>query len=336
MIEAYDDSFVERYSNSADTVLYKADSENCTLLTSDDGSGFDVEYGDDAEYTNIKNLISILNSTTEENKSDLEEVLDIDSVLKAIAINTVTGNYDSYNGSKAHNYYLLYSGGKFTYIGWDYNMSFGAFTEDNGSSVTVDVSSPVFGVDISKRPLIEKLLAIPEYYDRYIGYVNSLIEYFADAENNIDYIATAISTYVENDPTAFYTIDEFEENIAESDTDLSESVNNIYNGMNKEDMKTPPNKNESDAVTGASQSKNENDPPEMPDGQRQQDNGQFSLNDDLTPPDGGIPSNENMPNNRDIPNMNEGRNNNMINQKVVSIMDYITQRVENIKSQLNS
>ena len=73
---------------------------------------------------------------------------------RAIAVNTVMGNYDSYSGSKAHNYYLLYEYGKFSYIAWDYNMSIGGFTEDSGASVTVDVASPVYNVDISNRPLI--------------------------------------------------------------------------------------------------------------------------------------------------------------------------------------
>lgn len=99
-IEAYDDSFVERNTNSDETVLYKAVSENCTLLTRDNGSGFDVQYGQDEGNANIKTLIEILNKTTSENKENLEAVLNIDSVLKAIAVNTVMGNYDSYCGSK--------------------------------------------------------------------------------------------------------------------------------------------------------------------------------------------------------------------------------------------
>lgn len=124
---------------------------------------------------------------------DLAEILDIDSVLKAIAVNTVMGNYDSYSGSKAHNYYLLYEDGKFSYIAWDYNMSIGGFTEDSGASVTVDVASPVYNVDISNRPLIEKLLNIDEYYETYLEYVNSLCEYFSDAEGMIEQIKSCIS-----------------------------------------------------------------------------------------------------------------------------------------------
>ena len=192
-IEAYDDSFVERNSNGDEVNLYKAESESCTLTTSDDGSGFDLKYGDDEDNEHIKELITVLNNTTSDNKDELAEILDIDSVLKAIAVNTVMGNYDSYSGSKAHNYYLLYEDGKFSYIAWDYNMSIGGFTEDNGASVTVDVASPVYNVDISNRPLIEKLLAIDEYYETYLGYVNSLCEYFSDAEGMIEQIKSCIS-----------------------------------------------------------------------------------------------------------------------------------------------
>lgn len=112
---------------------------------------------------------------------------------RAIAVNTVMGNYDSYSGSKAHNYYLLYEDGKFSYIAWDYNMSIGGFTEDSGASVTVDVASPVYNVDISNRPLIEKLLNIDEYYETYLEYVNSLCEYFSDAEGMIEQIKSCIS-----------------------------------------------------------------------------------------------------------------------------------------------
>ena len=234
-IEAYDDSFVERYTDSEDTVLYKAESENCTLLTSDDASGFEIQYGEDEDNTNVKNLISVLNNTTEENKAKLEEILDVDSALKAIAVNTVMGNYDCYSGSKAHNYYLLYSEGMFSYIGWDYNMSIGGFSEDQGASVDVDISSPVYGVDISQRPLIEKLLAIDEYNERYLGYVESLVDYLGNFEGMVSDLADKIRVNVQNDPSAFYTIDKFEENIIASDVDLSELEDKTAGGMGRKD-----------------------------------------------------------------------------------------------------
>lgn len=316
-IEAYDDSFAQRYSNAEDTILYKAVSEDCTLLTSDDGSGFDVDYGKDDNYTNIKNLITILNSTTSENKEDLERILDIDSVLKAIAVNTVTGNYDSYNGSKAHNYYLLYSQGKFSYIGWDYNMSLGGFSEDNGASVTVDVSSPVYNVDLSERPLIEKLLAIDEYYDRYMGYVNSLTEYFSNFDTTVASIADIIREDVKNDPSAFYTIEDFESNITVSDTDLSQVQS--HTGGGGKGMGDRTNMQRPDGAPADNTDGFEGYAPDMSD---RNSPGNFNGN----APE--IPKNADG----DIQRPNGGGG--MINQKAVSIVDYITQRIANIKEQL--
>jgi len=224
-IEAYKDSFVERITaDDEDAILYKADGENCTLLTSDDASGFDIEVGEDEGNTNILNLIAILNNTTADNKEELENILDVDSVLKAMAVNFVTGNYDSYNGSKAHNYYLLYTDGKFEYIPWDYNMAFGGFSEDGGKSVTVDVESPFYNVDSSKRPLMEKLLAIEEYKERYLAYVDDLCDYFSNYEEKITDLKDLIYDDVKTDPTAFYTIEQFENNITASDVDLSQST----------------------------------------------------------------------------------------------------------------
>lgn len=327
-IEAYDDSFVERNTDAEDTVLYKAVSENCTLLTSDDATGFDVDYGEDEDFSNIKSLITVLNSTTEENKEDLEAILDIDSVLKAIAVNTVMGNYDSYSGSKAHNYYLLYSNGKFSYIGWDYNMSLGGFSEDNGASVTVDITEPVYNVDISERPLIQKLLAIEEYYDQYLEYIDQLTNYFSDFENTVAGIADLISDDVKTDPTAFYTFDQFETCITASDTDLTQVQNmSKKNGRKPDDMNRPDTMNEKKITdnkdTNSTKDKDSNTSyededhtmPKMPDG---------------TPPekpDGTMPQ---QGQGNGMPNGKGG----MINSESVSIVDYITQRMAQIEEQM--
>ena len=326
MIESYDDSFVERYTDSEDTVLYKAESESCTLLTNDDASGFDVQYGEDEGNTNITKLITVLNNTTAENKEQLESILDIDSVLKAIAINTVTGNYDSYSGSKAHNYYLLYSEGKFSYLGWDYNMSMGGFSEDGGASVTADVSSPVYGVDISSRPLIEKLLAIEEYNEKYLAYVDSLTEYFSDFQTTVNAIADEIRTFVENDPSAFYTTEQFEANIVASDANLSELEGKTGFGGNMQGER-PDN---SDTDAGA----------ERPDFQNGEGQGGGQR------PDSQNADTENMTPSSDMPSQviggaggNMGGNNlkgGSISSEAVSIVDYITQRLENIESQLSA
>lgn len=367
-VEAYDDSFIERYSSMADTNLYKAQSDYCTLTTSDDLSGFELQYGEDSNLDNIKSLIQVLNNATEENKNKLESILDIDSVLKAVAVNTVMGNYDSYNGSKAHNYYLMYSNGKFSYIGWDYNMSIGGFNEDNGASVTVDINSPVYNVDISERPLIEKLLAIDEYKTKYLEYINTLCEYFSDFEDKVEGISNQISTYVENDPSSFYTFDKYKDNIVASDADLTQVTGKIPGpgGGRPGQMKINSDGTmtltegegvlEEDAVNGATQ----NIPDGVADG-TETPMDRPDLHDGVQIPEGMEP-----PNAKDMPEMPQGENiektfegqqgmkrpdmnsdnmqqgkpngggmGGMISNNAVSIIDYITQRIEQIKIQLS-
>jgi spore coat protein CotH len=304
-IEAYDGSFVERITDGdEDAVLYGADTEQCTLLASDDGSGFDIAVGEDEGNTNILNLIDVLNSTTADNKEELESILDINSVLRAMAVNSVTGNYDSYNGSKAHNYYLLYSNGKFEYIAWDYNMAFGGFSEDGGKSVAVDVESPFYNVDSSMRPLMEKLLEIDEYKELYLSYVDELCYYLSDYEEKIADIADFIREDVETDPTAFYTIEQFESNIAASDSNLVEST---QAGIN--DGQMPDNIPQS-VADGEVPTLQDDEPPENPEGKTQT----------LKNVENQHPRNE------------IGGRENAISNQTVSIVDYIEQRLDIIKN----
>ena len=97
--------------------------------------------------------------------------------------------------------------------------------EDGGASVTVSIDEPIYGVDASKRPLITKLLSVDEYKEKYYGYLNELVTYFDDFENTVSELSNFIKPYVENDPTAFYSIEKFEENITASGTDLSKIEN---------------------------------------------------------------------------------------------------------------
>lgn len=343
-IEAYDDSFVERYTDANDTVLYKANSDNCNLTLNDDGSEFDVKYGKDNDYSHIRNLISVLDQTTEENKEELEEILNVDSVLKAIALNTVVGNYDSYNGSKAHNYYLLYENGKFSYIGWDYNMSMGGFTEDNGASVTVDINEPVYNVNLSERPLIEKLLAIDEYKSQYLEYINSLVDYFDGFETQVDEIAQMIRDYVESDPTAFYTIEDFDSNIVKSDADLTQVQTNIPNrGGNQPPQmlgEGQPSMLEElpHDIDGQllERPEGENQPPQMFDEEQPSMSGEGAQMIDGQLPK--LPEGETIPKPNDPPAMPYGKNDKegeRLSPNTVSIIDYMTQRIENINKQLS-
>jgi len=219
-IESLDNSFAKRVSSGNDVDLYEADSENCTLLENSSVNDFNLKYGTDKDLSQIKELIQALCAMKEGQKGSIEQCLNVDSVLKAVAVNTVLGNYDSYNGSKAHNYYLLFDNGIFSFISWDLNMSMGGFTEGGGSGVTVPLGAPVSGVALSERPLIQKLLSVKEYSERYYGYIDELLLYLSKFGDRVESLKKIIRPYVEADPTAFYTASQFEKNLSVSDTDL--------------------------------------------------------------------------------------------------------------------
>lgn len=144
---------------------------------------------------------------------DLETYFDIDQILRYLAAHTFVVNLDSYSSSMAQNYYIYERDGKITILPWDYNLAWGGFQSGSTSSViNFPIDTPVSGVEMSSRPLIEKLFANTEYLQRYHSYLQQLIDkYFANGqfEEKINALDTIISDYVKNDATAFCTYDEY-------------------------------------------------------------------------------------------------------------------------------
>ncbi|WP_063567837.1 CotH kinase family protein [Paenibacillus sp. O199] len=232
-VEAVDDSYLERNygEDYEDGVLYDTDEKS--YLQYSEGSDYSTiteDLGTDENKTKLKNFIKTLNDMPEGEKGDIESVLDVDSALKYIAGNMVFGNYDSYSGDKGHNY-MLYgdAAGKFTVVPWDFNMSFNGYsggggrgttttgsTTTNTNATNVSVDEPVLGISMENVPMINNLLAVPEYKEKYLSYVNELTDYMEGIQDRITGLADIIRPYVEADPTKFYTTEQFESNIAYS------------------------------------------------------------------------------------------------------------------------
>lgn len=230
-VEAVDDSYLERNygEDYEDGVLYDTDEKS--YLQYSEGSDYSTiteDLGTDENKTKLKNFIKTLNDMPEGEKGDIESVLDVDSALKYIAGNMVFGNYDSYNGDKGHNY-MLYgdADGKFTVVPWDFNMSFNGYSGGGGRGTTgssttntnatnVSVDEPVLGISMENVPMINNLLEVPEYKEKYLSYVNELTDYLEGIQDRIAVLADIIRPYVEADPTKFYTTEQFESNIAYS------------------------------------------------------------------------------------------------------------------------
>lgn len=200
------DNFGENYKDGS---FYKMDEGASLEYRQDENYSYaDLKSGDDADLTEFKKFVKALNDTETGEKGDIESFLDVDSALKYIASNTVLCNYDSYNGNRHHNYYLYKnSDGVFTVVPWDFNMSFGGF---NGSNSEVGINTPFISGSLETLPLINKLLSVDEYKEKYYGYIKQIMNTLESFEDRVSELKEIISPYVKNDTTAFYTYDEFD------------------------------------------------------------------------------------------------------------------------------
>lgn len=170
-----------------------------------------------AEESDYQRIITALKNLNE--GTDLETYIDVEEVLKYFAAQTVVVNLDSYISNMGHNYYLYENDGQISILPWDYNLSFGGFQSNDASEVVnFPIDTPVSGVSLEERPLLGKLLEVPEYLDMYHEYLQEIInDYFTDGkfEQKVDNLNNLISEYVKNDPSAFYTYEEYETAITE-------------------------------------------------------------------------------------------------------------------------
>ncbi|WP_053985517.1 CotH kinase family protein [Niameybacter massiliensis] len=195
------------------------------------GGGSDLVYSDDQVETYSSIFESAVFKTTSEDEervitalrnlndgTDLEQYINVESVLKYFAANTFVVNLDSYVSSMKHNYYLYEDNGQLSMLPWDYNLAFGGFQAGTASSaVNFPIDTPVSGVDLSERPIIGKLLEVEAYKEQYHTYLQQIVEEYIGSglyAQTIKQVQNLISPYVKEDPTAFYTYDEYVEAVA--------------------------------------------------------------------------------------------------------------------------
>ena len=148
--------------------------------------------------------------------TDIEKYLDVDNILKYMAVHTFAVNMDSLSGNMAHNYYLYEHEGKLNLFPWDYNLSFGGMSSmgrggedsDKGTEMVNDaIDTPFSGTDF-----FDTLLENEEYLEKYHEYLRKLTEEYVDGgrfEETYNRIGSQIDALVKEDPTAFYSYDEY-------------------------------------------------------------------------------------------------------------------------------
>ena len=143
-------------------------------------------------------------------KEQLESVVDIEQVIRYFVVHNYVCNGDSYTGSMIHNYYLYEENGQMAMIPWDYNLAFGTFQGGNAqSTVNTPIDAPVSGGAGEDRPMWSWILSDESYTELYHQYFAEFLN-TVDVQAIIDNAYNLIKSYVEKDPTAFYTYEEFE------------------------------------------------------------------------------------------------------------------------------
>lgn len=196
-------------------------------------SGASLKYTDDelSSYTDIfdnaetdsteedqERLIAALKKLSEGN---VEESVDIDSVINYFVVHNFTMNYDSYTGNMLHNYYLYEEDGKLKMIPWDYNLAYGNFMHDGGfgrgmrketdenenatkevgasenssdlpetanasnsatKTINYGIDSPLSGAQEEDRPMWSWITSNDEYLEKYHDSFEKLTEYLLSDE----------------------------------------------------------------------------------------------------------------------------------------------------------
>lgn len=215
---------------SSDVSLIYSDDEYSSYSNIFDNAKTDISD------TDKDRLIASLKKLNE--NSSIEEVVNVEEVIRYFVVHNFVCNFDSYTGSMIHNYYLYEEDGQLSMIPWDYNLAFGGFVggSDATSLVNYPIDTPVFGGTVESRPMLSWIFESEEYTELYHQYFAEFISQYFDSgyfAEMIDDVKTVISPYVESDPTKFCTYEEFEKGIdtlGEFCLLRAESVNAQLNG----------------------------------------------------------------------------------------------------------
>ncbi len=163
-----------------------------------------------------KRVVKALKAISEGDLSTIEEYMDVDNLLKYMAVHEFAVNGDSLSGNMAHNYYLYESDGQLNIIPWDYNLSLGGMGNNSRASLSSSDATSMINDPIDdswgSTDFFDILLENEEYNARYHEYLQKLVDYVENGEYEklTQRIHAQIDELVKSDPTAFYSYDEYE------------------------------------------------------------------------------------------------------------------------------
>ena len=235
--ESINKQFLEKHFGENEGVLFKCDgagvfcdengdgteggTPSLAYLGSDSTSYYDSytlksEYG----WGELMNLISTLEFTPE----NIEDVINMDRVIWAMAVNTVTNNLDTYNGYYVHNYYIYQDvEGRFQMIPWDLDNAFGGAIMGYSFFSPNDIYhfDPFFGGwdNSDYRPLIELIYNTPKYRKQFVAHIRTVMEESMNQDaisQDISQLQDIASSFASNDSNSLFSMEDYSSNVQEA------------------------------------------------------------------------------------------------------------------------
>ncbi len=140
IIEQIDKTFLEDNFANEDGNLYKNQRWSELKWFGDDPviyqDTFELKTNtDENDWSGFVNLLDVINNTSDSEFEDqIQEVFNVDQYLHVLAVDIMTNNWDSYIHN-SRNWYLYEdpATGQFSWIPWDYNLSFGGRIDLTGN-----------------------------------------------------------------------------------------------------------------------------------------------------------------------------------------------------------
>lgn len=223
LVEEIDNgTFLKQHYNNKDGNMFKGDPSGDLKwygnLATSYYPKYELKTNETAnDWTDLVSLINKINNSGTYFYDSLETILNTSDFIKHWAALNLFVNLDSYIGS-GHNYFIYHDtlSGKFEWLTWDSNESFGNFQMGMTITQLKNLSMYWISPPSSNRPLIQKMLANTTYKDELTATFCNWIEYdFSNMalDSKIDSLANSIRTAVYDDTKKFYTNAQFEDNL---------------------------------------------------------------------------------------------------------------------------
>lgn len=205
LVEEVDDSVPDSQFDDNNGNLYKPDGDAATFaIGTFDEDELDLKTNEDeSDFSDVQEFYDVLHSelrtsNSQQWKTNLEAIFNVDGFLKYLAVNNVIQNWDTY-GNMTHNYFLYNDSGTLTWIPWDNNEAFQDGKREGSLSLSMDEVS-------TNWPIIRYIMDVAEYEQTYLNYVEEFIDGPFDTTSLNDQISnyqTLLQEYATQENSSF-------------------------------------------------------------------------------------------------------------------------------------